>query len=382
LIVSHICFATPGVVRMLDGRGTVYGGSELRAWRFASGLAERGHTISLISFESYELPAAVVGAVRLIRQPALKLRRSRFFRRRETSAFGDYEVAWEYANADVYIVFGVAEYSAMLASWCQRKGRPLVLLSGSDLDFSAEYRPDNTALNAYGSRCNLCYDAVMMATAIVVQSKKQGHLARERFGRHTTLIANPIELPFSEVDPAARRNILWVGKSDAIKRPDLAFAVARLCPDVPFRLIVNRVGDGAFERLLAQAPANVTIIDCVRPADMHREYSTALALLNTSLLEGFPNAVLEAGSFGVPLLSLSVDPGEIISREGGGALADGDIATLAALVRRYHADPVLAQAAGQRLQAYVRQHHEASTRIAELAAVVGDVMRRPGQRIA
>jgi glycosyltransferase involved in cell wall biosynthesis len=375
LVVSQICFAMPGVVPMLDGRRTVYGGSELRAWRFATGLAERGHTISLISFEQDELPAAVVGAIRLIRQPALKPRRSRFFRRRKADALGDYETAWEYAGADAYVVFGAADYSAMLASWCRRQGRPLVLFSGSDLDFSAEYRPDNTSLNPYGSRCYLCYDAVMTATAIVVQTEKQRHLARERFGRDATLIANPIEMPSPPVESATRRHILWVGKSDAIKRPELACAVARRCPDVAFRLIVNRVGDGAFERLLAEAPANVTIIDCVRPSDMHREYSMALALLNTSLLEGFPNAVLEAGSFGVPLLSLSVDPGEIISREGGGALADGDIATLAELVRRYHIDPVLAQAAGRRLQNYVRQHHEASARIDELAELVGDVTR-------
>jgi glycosyltransferase involved in cell wall biosynthesis len=380
--MSHICFAMPGVVPMLDGRGTVYGGSELRAWRFASGLADRGHTISLISFENYDLPAAVVGAIRLIRGPALKPRRSRFFRRREADGFGDYQTAWEYADADAYVVFGAAEYSAMLASWCRRQGRPLVLLSGSDLDFSAEYRPDNAAINPCGSRCNLCYDAVMMATAIVVQTEKQRRLARERFGREATVIANPIALPSSGVEPASRRNILWVGKSDAIKRPELACAVARLCPEVAFRLIVNRVGKGVFERLLAEAPSNVTIVDCVRPSDMHREYSTAFALLNTSLLEGFPNAVLEAGSFGVPLLSLSVDPGEIISREGGGALADDDIARLAELVRRYHDDPALAQAAGQRLQNYVRQHHEASARIGELADLMREVTRPPGQRIA
>jgi glycosyltransferase involved in cell wall biosynthesis len=372
----------PGVVPMLDGRGTVYGGSELRAWRFATGLADRGHTVSLVSFENYELPAAVVGAIRLIRQPALKPRRSRFFRRREAGALVDYETAWEYADADVYVVFGAAEYSAMLASWCRQQGRPLVLISGSDLDFSVEYRPENTSRNPYGSRCNLCYDAVMTATAIVVQSEKQRRLARERLGRDATLIANPIELPSSRVEAASRRHILWVGKSDAIKRPELACAVARHCPDVAFRLIVNRVGDGAFERLLAAAPSNVTIIDCVRPSDMHQEYSAAFALLNTSLLEGFPNAVLEAGSFGVPLLSLSVDPGEIISREGGGALADGDVERLATLVRRYHADPALAQAAGRRLQNYVREHHEASARIGELADLIREVSRRPGQHIA
>jgi glycosyltransferase involved in cell wall biosynthesis len=381
--VSDICFAMPGVVPMLDGRGTVYGGSELRAWRFASGLADRGHTISLISFEDYELPAAVIGATRLIRQPALKSRRRWFSRRRETDGRGAYETAWAYADADAYVVFGVAEYSAMLASWCRRRGRPLVLLSGSDLDFSAEYRPDNTSLNPYGSRCNICYEAVMTATVIVVQTEKQRRLARERFGRDVRVIANPIEQPSVPLEPASRRNILWVGKSDAIKRPELACAVARLCPDVAFRLIVNRVGDGAFERLLAQAPSNVTIIECVRPADMHQEYSMAFALLNTSLLEGFPNSVLEAGSFGVPLLSLSVDPDEIISREGGGALADGDIAELAALVRRYHADSAMAQAAGRRLQHYVRQHHEASARIDELADLIRDVTRRRyGQRIA
>jgi glycosyltransferase involved in cell wall biosynthesis len=359
--------------------GTVYGGSELRAWRFARGLADRGFTVSLTSFTREPISPDVLGPVTVIEEPA-PARRWSGLRRRQLAS--DPSAVWERADADAYVAFGAADYSALLAHWCRGRGRPLVLMAGSDADFAADYRPGNIEYNPYGSRCDLCYEAVVSATEIVVQTAAQHRLARDRFAREARIITNPVELPSLSSEGPNREHVLWVGKSDRVKRPEIAVEVARLCPAIGFRLIVNRVDGPSFDQLMSEAPSNVAIVESVPPQDMARQYAGAIALLNTSRFEGFPNAVLEAGSFGVPLLSLCVDPGEIISREGGGALADGDVATLAELVRRYHADPALARAAGRRLQSYVRQHHEASARIGELADLIREIVRRPGQRIA
>jgi glycosyltransferase involved in cell wall biosynthesis len=365
----RVCFAMPGVLPMLRRQpGVVYGGSELRAWRFTRGLAKRGFAVSLISFDEEDPPGDAIGLVTLI-GPRAAGYWSGLFRRRAKGAEGAQITAWERANADVYVVFGASDYSANLAAWCEAGHRALVLVAGSDLDFSLEYRPTNTAINPCGSRCDRCYTAVSKASVIVVQTELQRRLARERFGRDVQIITNPIELPPLE-PPPLERYVLWIGKSDRLKRPEIAVEVARRCPGIPFRLIVNRVDGPMLEGLRAGAPSNVSVLESIPPAEMRQQYLGAFALLNTSVIEGFPNAVLEAGSFGVPLLSLSVDPGEIIAREGGGATADGDVDALAAFVRRYHAEPEIASAAGRRLQDYIRRNHEASARIAEFSDLI------------
>ena len=45
-------------------------------------------------------------------------------------------------------------------------------------------------------------------------------------------------------------------------------------------------------------------------------------------MEGFPNIFIEAWACGVPVLSLHVDPGGVIKKEGLGEIADGNINTL------------------------------------------------------
>jgi glycosyltransferase involved in cell wall biosynthesis len=222
------------------------------------------------------------------------------------------------------------------------------------------------------------------ATELVVQTDLQRRLARERFGRDATIIANPVLIPITEITaPEGRRYILWIGKSDGVKRPELVLDLAGACPEVRFRAIVNPIDLVLFEMLRREAPANLEIVERVEPAGMLREFSGAIALLNTSRFEGFPNAMLEAGACGVPVLSLTVDPNGILSREGGGFVAGGNIEALALAVRRFALEPGLATDAGARLQRYVRANHDGDARVAELAEVLirlsqSHVTPRPG----
>jgi hypothetical protein len=93
-------------------------------------------------------------------------------------------------------------------------------------------------------------------------------------------------------------------------------------------VIANKVDERSFRELLEDAPANVVILESVRPSELHNEFAGAIALLCTSELEGFPNTFLDAGCFGVPVLSLGIDPDGMITREGGGVVTNGDLAAL------------------------------------------------------
>jgi glycosyltransferase involved in cell wall biosynthesis len=374
--VPRVAFVTPGVLPLLREReGTVYGGSELRAWRFARGLADIGFEVSIVGFDDETVPADLLGPVAIVTPPTTKAWLAGL--RRMLGVDGPAQsVPWRAADADVYVAFGVAEYNAALAEWCKKAGRPLILFAGSDADFSSEYRPGNETRNLWGSRCDRCFEAIATATSMVVQTETQQRLLKERFGRDATVIANPVPIE-EEVDSCSpRRHVLWIGKAVSNKRPDLALAIARACPNVAFRMIANKVDARNYQLLLKDAPPNVVVTESVRPSALRNEFANAIALLCTSDVEGFPNTFLDAGSFGVPVLSLGIDPDGILTREGGGVMANGDLAALIKAVEQYAGNPAMTQAAGERLRTYVRRRHEAVGRVAEFAAEIRTVLGR------
>jgi glycosyltransferase involved in cell wall biosynthesis len=337
--------------------GTTYGGSELRAWRFARGLADRGFAVSIVAFDRDGAPAKVLGGVAIVNDPMPTSNWSSIVNRVRPKRAHLHSGLWMAAKADLYVAFGAADYNAALAKWCKANGLPLVLCAGNESDFSTDYRPGNTTRNAWGSRCDLCFEAMTGATVVMVQTQAQRELLRRRFERDGPVIANPAPLP-SISGQRSGTNLLWVGKATPIKRPDLAIRLAKMCPDVPFRVIANDAGGEAFARLLEEAPPNMSLVKSVRPSDMTLEYESAFALLSTSAIEGFPNTFLEAGGFSLPILSLDVDPDNVIARERAGFMAKGDLDLLAAEIRRFHADPVLAREAGARMRDYVRREHD------------------------
>lgn len=371
--MPRVAFVTPGVLPMLRQReGTVYGGSELRAWRFARGLADLGFEVSILASDNEAVPREVLGPVSIVTPPKASAWLSGL-RRMFVNSNAAQSAPWRAARADVYVAFGVAEYNAALAEWCVEAGRPLILFAGSDADFSSDYRPGNEARNLWGSRCDRCFDAIAKATSIVAQTETQRRLLKERFGRDAKVISNPISIEPAADGCSPRRYVLWIGKAVLNKRPDLALVIARECPGVAFRMIANKVDASSYQQLLDEAPENLSIVESVRPSELRGEFANAIALLCTSDVEGFPNTFLDAGSFGVPVLSLGVDPDGVLAREGGGVVTNGDLAALIKAVEQYANDAPMAKAAGERLRSHVRERHEAEGRIAEFAAEIHGV---------
>lgn len=271
-------------------------------------------------------------------------------------------MVYDKADADVYCTFGVNEVSAEVALYCQRTNKRCVLMCGSDYDFDPVYSLHSTERSIYGCRGNVAYHAISAASHIITQTEQQAQLLKERHGRESTTIPNPIDLTNTVTPMEDRPFVLWVGKSDTdVKRPLLALEVAKRLPYVRFVMVMSKRDPEIYEQVWREATPNVTLIDSVPLNEIEELFSQAFAFVNTSVFEGFPNTFLQAAKHGVPIVSLNVNPDQFLDRYQCGAMTKGNLDALTNVVRDLYQNLELRQRMGTNARQYVEESHDVRT---------------------
>lgn len=285
-------------------------------------------------------------------------------------------------GADVYITFGVNEISAEVIKACQQQRRKSILYLASDSDLDEVFAVPHTRSREDGVRGVDGHYALTNADAIIAQSQHQLARLSERFGRSGPVIANPIDLDSDatagwpvphEVASAIGRGpfVLWVGRSDPVyKRPDLCLDLAVRLPQVRFVMVMAPMDREYHAMLKRRRPVNVEIIDGLPLRSMPHLFRAALALVNTSSREGFPNVFLQAGQFGIPVVSLSVDPDGIFSDRRAGVICKGRLDLMAEAVEQLVEKPERRHHYSHRLGKYVAEFHDLERLCDELCEAI------------
>lgn len=133
--------------------------------------------------------------------------------------------------------------------------------------------------------------------------------------------------------------------------------------------VIGRVRDATGNTLNEQLKHfnNVQLMGKLIHSDTINEISRSKALISTSPMEGFPNIFIEAWGCGVPVLSLHVDPGEVIKNEGLGFVADGSIERMIEKMATLHRSEEFSRYA----RSYVHKRHALTeVRMAEIKSIV------------
>lgn len=268
---------------------------------------------------------------------------------------------YDEVDADIYLVPGNSQFSAEAAFYCRERRRNYVFLSGSDFDYFPEYKLFPDRVDMYSVPHALKLYSIENAALHIVQNEHQAHLLESGYGRSSVLIKNPID-----IDPLFPRNpnpsaILWVGKSDErIKRPSMILDLARHLPQFKFVIIMTFSMQETHTRCLEEAATlpNVTILERVPFERIESYFAEARLHLNTSVFEGFPNTFLQASKYGVPTVSLQVDPGAMLSQHSCGIACNGDLEAFKNSVMTLMTDESLYTRFSRQALTYVSTYHD------------------------
>jgi glycosyltransferase involved in cell wall biosynthesis len=281
-------------------------------------------------------------------------------------------------NTDILACFGVNVVSAAVIASAKAAGKKSVLFIASDIDLDERYTAESDYVNIYHSPAKACHYSVENADQVIVQTPEQLKMLEENFGRSGELMGNPIDLEEwdhrleSSKLPAEvegfDRYVLWVGRAERNqKQPQLMPELARLCPDQTFLMIMNPGDEQLAAEVRQSAPANLKIIDRVPFPDMPAVYRHAVALVNTSDSEGFPNTFLQAAASGVPVASFKVCE-EFLEASKAGVCAQGSMEQLGGLVQEISIDKSNGNADSAR--DYICQHHDIRNSVSEVAKLL------------
>lgn len=275
--------------------------------------------------------------------------------------------------SDIVVDFYASPRILLLAILKKFHRRKFIFFTGSDMDVNGEY------LNLSNRFFYFCYvTGLRHADRIICQTEAQALSLKKTYHLHGEVVLSP----YLDITPPRHGNrefILWAGRSIFYKGPLHFLDLARAIPDAHFVMISNPSDDPRFHEKLkkeAQAISNLRFIEAVPFEEMPEYFAQATFLVNTSDFEGVPNTFIEAAMEETPILSLNVDPNQMLSAHGAGICAMGSFQVLVKEAKRLIHDPERLDRLGKAARRYAVSNHDMDKAIQKIEAIFEDVMKR------
>jgi glycosyltransferase involved in cell wall biosynthesis len=266
------------------------------------------------------------------------------------------------ADGLVYIQRSAGIATSLVGMFARATGRRAIFSASSDGDFTR----DRTMMGQMGGslerwHVRMQYQVGLRSVdAVVAQTQHQAQLARDRFGLDPNVIRS-----FCAPAPArhdAREAFLWIGSLTDVKDPLSFVGLAERLPEVTFWMVTythaTRWHDLAAEvRDRAVRLPNLELLPRLPREELLGLYTRAIAFVNTSLFEGFPNTFLEAWARSTPVVSLRIDPDDVIARHRLGSVAGDSLEVAAQAISMFAEDPAAARISGEAGRRYIERAH-------------------------
>ncbi len=276
-------------------------------------------------------------------------------------------------DADIYVFrsahTGIA-IAVMIVKILLRKKSVYMLAHDAEINFKKQKQTEGllTAL--------LMKYVYQQSNCVTVQSVYQQDAVKKYRKRNPLLIKNIFKIQTRE-QIEKKEYLLWVGRIIKFKQPEKFLQLARQFPDEKFVMIAPPdkyfIEEHKKIRQRADKIKNLDFIDFVPPQDMPRYFLKAKVYVLSSYAEGFSNTMLEAMAAGCPILSLNVNPDNILEKYNSGFCAYNNQKKFITLLEKLIKNQDLRKQTGANGQQYVSDNHAPAPIIKQFKTLLKNV---------
>ncbi len=197
---------------------------------------------------------------------------------------------------------------------------------------------------------------------VVVQTEDQQSLLKVHYGKESAqLIRNFVEVPELASKSETPVKILWIGNLKPLKQPEIFVELAEKI-GFPGNIELSMIGSAFADRALQEKfERSIKAVDGLRylglldQEEVNRELANTHLLVNTSVYEGFSNTFIQAWMQCVPVVSLNVNPDQLLDDSFLGVVSGG-VNDLVKDVQSLCANRELRTAMGRKARRYAIEH--------------------------
>jgi glycosyltransferase involved in cell wall biosynthesis len=332
----------------------IFGGAELQCYLIGKRLALKGWNVTYITTHpttSYGEPFHVYYARTKLHENGRLARYSR--------ALVVFTLLRK-INPDIVVTTWSGALSGLAALYCRLHHKKLI--------HRIAVGPESNQLAVLD---RLLYQfALRNADVILTNAQDVADVYKRRLPRKNIFVVRN-GLPIVPVQKSKASIVLWIGRFENVKNPIVFVRLAGELPKTQFVL----GGHGSLHEECARRAEGVTNLRLIGVVDEELKkklLNAALAFVNTSKSEGFPNTLIEAGIHGVPYLSF-VDPDEVICRNSLGFHVKS-LSELVEKTRLLVADSDLRKKIGINIRHYVEREHRIEDTVSQYERILTSVL--------
>lgn len=269
------------------------------------------------------------------------------------------------ADADIYYQSCADMLTGVVAAYCKMHGKKFIYRLANDQD--AE--PHRLKMRFARDRAMYKW-GLRHADSLMPQTAYQNDKLKENFSLSGPIIKMIVESPSGLADEKV--DVLWVNNVRPHKRADRIYAIAKALPDIHFCMIGGPVPgyEDLYQDIVKELQTldNVTVKGLTPYAEAEKFYASCKVFINTSDMEGFPNAFLQALSIGKPIVSL-FDPDNLIEKRKMGLAVKSD-EEFPIAIQRLLSDENLYNETAKNGLAYIAENHSDQAVVSSIIEVI------------
>jgi glycosyltransferase involved in cell wall biosynthesis len=252
--------------------------------------------------------------------------------------------------------------TGIAAFYAKKYGVKFIWHVASDDDIIPQWKCNYKRRLSFAIERKMLNYGIKNSDIIAVQTKHQAYLLKKNFeiiSKNLIPIGHPV--PKNKIKKRNELTVLWIANIKPLKQPEKFVDLARMFlyqKDVKFIMIGAKGWGKWFKKIITDINSlpNLDYIGQLTQNKVNNLLSKSHLLVNTSLYEGFSNTFVQAWMREVPVVSLSVDPDNILVKERIGYRSN-TINQLYKDVSLLLSDNYLREDMGKRASLYARENY-------------------------